>query len=88
MRTLEVVPAEPEEESMIERLEIIEEKAFLVVDELLLESAIEALAMGIHFWRVGKGVPVNDVAGLEGEVEVFTELVAVIGEGTLGGDRE
>jgi hypothetical protein len=88
MRALEVVPGEPNEETLVEGVKIVEEQVLLVVDELFLQRAIEAFAVGIHLRCARIGVPVSDVAGLKSLMEAIAELWAVIGEGSARRDGE
>ena len=57
---LGVVPGEPAQQLKVEIGELIEEQQVVViVDELVLDGAIEALAMGVHLRRLRIGTPVR-----------------------------
>jgi hypothetical protein len=51
VRTLGVVPMQPLEQTIVEGVYVVEQQSFVVVDELFLKGAVEALAMGIHLGR-------------------------------------
>ncbi|GAB2566386.1 hypothetical protein GCM10027066_06910 [Dyella jejuensis] len=88
MRAFGVVPMEPGEESFVEGVDVGEQEILVVVDELLLDGAVESFAMGIHFRRARAGVPMRQVASDGGVVEVPGELAAVVGEDAAYGDGE
>ena len=52
----------------------------MVVDETLLNGAVEAFTMGVHFRRPRIGPPVGDVMAFEFAFEVFHKLRAVVGQ--------
>src|SRR5690348_3275447 len=59
VRTFGVVPMQPLEQVIVEGIEIAEQEIFVIVDELLLDGAIEAFAMRVHLGRVRGGVPMQ-----------------------------
>lgn len=48
MRAESVVPGEPVEYLVVEEGDVCQEQVIVVIDELMLNSAIESLDMGVH----------------------------------------
>jgi len=85
----QVVPSEVAQQLQAEVGEIVEEEEIVVVvDTLFLHGAIEALAVGVHFGRLGKGVPMGNQMVGQGGGKVAQECAAVVGEHGLDGERE
>lgn len=66
----------------------IKQLRLVVIDELLLDGAIEPLGMSIHLGCFGVGVPVDLVEPFNLGIEVFHELTAVVRQDVLQGERE
>ena len=49
MRSPGVVPVKPVEQFLVKGVQVGEERRVVDVDEFVLESAVEALAVSIHF---------------------------------------
>src|SRR5687768_17616760 len=56
---LGIEPVEPVEQAIVEARQIVEEQLLVNVDELLLDGAVEALAVGVHLRGAWEGVPVH-----------------------------
>jgi len=80
-----VVPHDPVEQVIVEGGEVIEQQVLAVVDELFLDGSVEAFAMRVHSRGARVGVPMGEALGVQSGAEVFSELVAVVGEGTVHG---
>ena len=52
----------------------------MIIDELLLDGAVEVLGVGVHFGRAGIGPPVGDAVQVKALLEVSYEFGAVVGE--------
>jgi len=86
---LKVVPGQPREQLEVEVGEVVEEEqVVVVVDELFLDGAIEAFAVGIHLRGLGEGVPMSEQPIGEGGGEMALELAAVVGEHGFDGEGE
>ena len=89
MGALEVVPGEPAKQFEVEVGWVIEEEQVVViVDELFLDGAIEAFAVGVHLRGFGEGVPMGEQPIGKGGGEMTLELAAVVGEHRLDGEGE
>jgi hypothetical protein len=86
--TLGVVPQQPAEQFIVEAEQVTEQQVFMVVDKLVLDGAVKALAMGIRLRRLRVGVPVEQALRADRLMEVFSELGAVVGEHPLDGKGE
>src|SRR4026208_552279 len=80
-----VVPREPVAQGRGDGGEVIEQQVLAVVDELFLDGSVEAFAMRVHSRGARVGVPMGEALGVQSGAEVFSELVAVVGEGTVHG---
>ena len=60
----------------------------MVIDELVLNGAIEALDMGVHFGGAGISVPVGDLFARHQAGEMLGELPAVVGQHDVQGAGE
>lgn len=81
MGALGVAPEHVIEEFIVALGEVvIEEQVFVVVQEFLLDGAVEAFGMGIHLGGLRVGVPVDQGLLGHGGGEVFHEFTAVVGE--------
>lgn len=83
-----VVPEQPIHELVVEFDQIGKEQVLVVVEELLLHGAVEALAVGVHLRGLREGVPVRQGLRLEHRLEVLHELTAVVGQHELDRARE
>ena len=75
-----IISQQPVGEFPVKGGQVIEQQILVVVHEGLLEGAIEAFGVGIHFGGAGIGPPVRDAAFVEALLEVAEELRAVVGE--------
>ena len=76
---LGVVEEEPVHELLVEAREI-EEEGVMVVDELILDGAVEALDVGVHLGCPRVRVVVGDLELKETVSEVLLELAPVVGQ--------
>ena len=89
MWAFQVVPREPAQQFEVEIGRVIEEQqVVVVVDAFLLHGTVEALAVRVHAWRFGKGMPVSKQAISERSGEMALEFAAVVGEHGFDGKRE
>ena len=88
MGSLSVEPGEPFEQSLVELRQVVEEQRLVHIEEFLLYGAVEALAVSIHFGSAWKGVPVEDLLGLQSAVEVPREPLTVVREYSAHGHRK
>ena len=89
MGTLEVVPSQPTQQFEVEVGEVVEEEQVVViVDAFLLDGAIEAFAVGVHFRGLGEGMPVSEQSVGESGREIALEFAAVVGEHRFDGEGE
>ena len=79
MDPLGVVEEEPVHELLVESGEVEEERV-VVVDEFVLNGAVEALDVGIHLRGLRICVIVGDLEVEESFGEVFLELAPVVGQ--------
>jgi hypothetical protein len=66
MGPLGVDEDEPVGEFLVEERQVGKEQVFVEVDEGVLDGAVKALDVGVHFGRFGVGVPALDAVGLQG----------------------
>jgi len=78
-----VVEEEPIHETFVEAGKV-EEEYVVVVDEVLLDGAVEALDVSIHLRRLGVGVVVGDLELQQSLGEEFLELAPIVGENEGG----
>ena len=88
MRSIQVVPGQVVEQLIVEGHDIGQQQVFMEVDELLLDSAVKTLDMGIHFGGTRVGMPMSDVGLAQAIGEVFGEFAAVVGEDDGAGHGE
>ena len=60
----------------------------VVIDKLLLNGAVEALAVGVHLRGLGVGMIVDQMKPFEFCLEVFHKLTAVVGQDKRDGKRK
>ena len=75
-----IIPDKILRELAVEDREIGEQEILMVINELLLDGAIEAFTVGVHLRRSWVSMPVGDSYGLEGMVKVLHKLTPVIRE--------
>ena len=80
MRQFGVVEHQPVTHFLVKEGQVCEEQVLKVVHETLLNTAIESLAVGVHFGCLGIGLPVHEVVTFHALGKVPLELAAVVGE--------
>ena len=66
VRAFEDVPTVSFEQALVDGGKIGEQEFFLVVEELLLDGAVEAFTVRVYLRGTREGVPMSDVLGLQG----------------------
>ena len=79
-----VVGDEPLGEFLVEEFEVAEEQVFVVIDELLLDGAVEAFDVGVHLGAFGVGPEVGEAMLLQDLLEVPLKLGTVVREELQG----
>ena len=81
---LGVVEHQPVGQFLVEAGQVGEQQVFVVVDEGLLDGAVEAFDVGVHLGGFGVGVPALDAVGVERLGKAGLELGCVVREQHLG----
>jgi hypothetical protein len=78
--SLRVEPQQIVEQGIVEREQISEQQCLVVVDELLLDGAVEALGVGVHLGGARIGVPVAQALFGQGLGKMAGKFRAVVVE--------
>ena len=79
-----IISQQPVGEFPVKGGQVIEQQILVVVHEGLLDGAVEAFGVGIHFRGAGIGPPVRDAAFVEALLEMPLEFCAITREEEAG----